>query len=302
MINVSRIDLNLFAVFDAIYTQGGITRASETLCLSQPAISHALARLRELVGDPLFVRQGNALKPTPVAHELIVPVRRALGEIEGSLNRLSTFDPQLSDREFRIGIRQVVETTAIPELVDEIKDEAPGVKIAAVHHSRAGFHTQLTNGTLAVVIDVLLPVMNDIRQQLLAGGKMVVVARAGHPAINGGLTMEAYLAQDHILASSRSTGPGAEDRELARLGLQRRIKLRCQHHWTACKVVRNSDMLLTMPERYAYTTNESLGNQIVPFPIELAAKDMFLYWHASAEDDPANRWLREQICRSFQRQ
>lgn len=301
MINISRIDLNLFAVFDAIYTQGGITRASETLCLSQPAVSHALGRLRELVGDPLFVRHGNTLKPTPVAHELIVPIRRALGEIEGSLNRLSAFDPGRSEREFRIGIRQIVETAAIPSLMEEIKDTAPAVRIAAVHHNRDGYQTQLTTGTLDFVIDVLLPATHNIHHQHLSGGKMIVVARKGHPAVSGGLTMEAYLQQDHILTSSRPTGLAAEDRELSRIGLQRRIKLRCQHYWTACKVVSNSDMLLTMPERYAQTANESLGNLIVPFPIELPAQDLFLYWHASAENDPANQWLREQIFRSFLR-
>lgn len=89
MINISRIDLNLFVVFDAIYTEGGITRASAILKLTQPAVSHALARPRTLVDDPLFVRQGHSMSPTPVAHELIGPVRRAIAEIEVSLNQLS---------------------------------------------------------------------------------------------------------------------------------------------------------------------------------------------------------------------
>jgi DNA-binding transcriptional LysR family regulator len=299
MINISRIDLNLFAVFDAIYTQGGITRACETLCLSQPAVSHALGRLRELVGDPLFVRQGNAMRPTPLAHELIVPVRRALGEIEGSLNQLAIFDPKLSEREFRIGMRQIVESTMIPALIKEIQDAAPRVRIASVQHSRGEFQTQLASGVLAAVIDVLVPLAHNVQHQHLAGKGTVVVARKGHPAMRGELTMDAYLAQEHILTSSRPAGPAPEDLELSRLGLQRKIKLRCQHYWTACKVVAKTDLLLTMPERYAQATNASLDNLIVPFPIKLPATDLYLYWHASAENDPANRWLREQVCRAY---
>ncbi|MES2258212.1 MAG: LysR family transcriptional regulator [Pseudomonadota bacterium] len=300
MTNLSRIDLNLFVVFDAIYTERGITRASDTLNLSQPAISHALARLRELMGDPLFIRQGNAVTPTPLAHELIAPVRRALGEIEGSLHQLSLFDPTVSQREFTIGMRHIVESAAIPALMRVIREPAPHVKISAVHHKRADFQAQLTVGTLAAVVDVMLPLTHNIHHTYLSGGKMVVVARKGHPAVEGRISLAAYLDQDHILASSRRLGPGLEDHELSRLGFQRRVKLRCQHYWTACQVVSTSDMLLTMPESYAGTTNALLGNQVVPFPVDIPAQDIFLYWHASADNDPANRWLREQVIAAFQ--
>lgn len=300
MVNISRIDLNLFVVFDSIYTERGITRASEALKLTQPAVSHALGRLRELLNDPLFVRQGHAMTPTPLAHELIGPVRRALREIEGSLNQLSDFDPQTSRREFKIGMRHVVESATLPDLVSRIRSGAPDVQISCVHHSRADFQTHLTSGTLAAVVDILLPLTHNIHHQFLSGGRMVVVARRGHPSIKGRVSLAAYLEQDHILASSRRIGPALEDLELTRLGFQRRVKLRCQHYWTACKVVSTSDMILTMPERYAHSINETLGNQVIPCPIDMRAHDIYLYWHASADDDQANRWLREQIVASLQ--
>jgi DNA-binding transcriptional LysR family regulator len=300
MINISRIDLNLFVVFDAIYTEGGITRASEALKLTQPAVSHALGRLRDLVDDPLFVRKGHGMSPTPVARELIGPVRRAIGEIEGSLSQLSHFDPLTSQREFKIGMRPIVESATIPELMLQIRDAAPSIQISSVHHNRADFQTNLTTGTLAAVVDILLPLTHNIHNQRLAGGKMVVVARKDHPVVQGHISLESYLDQDHILASSRVMGPGMEDMELFRLGLQRRIKLRCQHYWTACKVVSTSNLLLTMPEHYARFANEPLANQLIPFPMEMTAHDIFLYWHASAENDQANRWLRDNIIASFQ--
>lgn len=301
MKNISRIDLNLFVVFDAIYTEGSITRASEALALSQPAVSHALGRLRGLVDDALFVRVGHTMSPTPVAQELIGPIRRAIAEIDRSLRQLSAFDPKTSQREFRIGMRSIVESTAVPELMREISGAAPGVQLSAVHHSRTDFQSDLTSGALAAVVDILLPLTHNIHNQRLAGGAMVVVARKDHPVVQGHISLQTYLAQEHVLASSRKTGPGIEDMELSRLGLQRRIKLRCQHYWTACKVVSASDLLFTMPERYARSTNGPLGNQLIPFPIEVSAHDIFLYWHASAENDQANRWLRENIIASFQR-
>jgi len=235
-----------------------------------------------------------------VAHELIGPIRRALAEFEGSLNQLESFDPKHSQREFKIGIRHIIEAAAIPELMSEIKDTAPNVKISAIHHHRVDFQGLLTTGALAAAIDILLPLEHDIHHQYLGGGKMVVIARKGHPAIDGRITMKSYLSQDHILTSSHSGGQGREDEELARLGVQRRIKLRCHDYVTACRVVSTSNMLLTIPEGFVRGVNEIFENQIIPFPMEIPALDVFLYWHASAENDHANRWLRERIFASFQ--
>lgn len=300
MVNISRINLNLFVVFESIYTERGITRASDALKLTQPAVSHALGRLRELVSDPLFVREGNVMTPTPLAHELIGPVRRALREIEDSLNQLAEFDPQTSRREFKIGLRHMVEPLAIPNLMERIKDAALHVTISSVHHNRADFQMQLTMGTLAAAVDVLLPLTHDIHHEFVAGGPMVIVARRAHPAIDGAITLATYLEQDHVLVSSRKIGPALEDVALAQLGFERRIKLRCQLYLTACKVASNSDLIVTMPENYARAINEPLGNQLIPFPAEVSAPDLYLYWHASSENDPANRWLRGQIMASFQ--
>lgn len=300
MTNISRIDLNLFVVFDAIYTEGGITRASEVLKLTQPAVSHALARLRTLVDDPLFVRQGHSMSPTPVAHELIGPVRRAIAEIEGSLSQLSRFDPQSSQREFRIGMHGIVELATVPALMELMGTAAPGIKIASVVHNRNDFQTQLTSGKLAAAIDVLVPVTHNIHKQRLAGGKMVAIARRHHPVVQGKINLETYLAQEHVLCSTRMEGPGMEDVELSRLGWTRRIRLRCQNYWTACKIVSTTDLLLTMPERYARAANAPLDNQLLPFPIPMNARDIYLYWHASVESDQANRWLRGKLVTSFE--
>ena len=295
MVNVSRVDLNLFVVLDAIYTEGGITRASERLSLTQPAISHALARLRELVDDPLFVREGHTMVPTATAHALIGPVRRALKEIEGSLNQLQQFDPATSTRAFRIGMRHIVESASLPELARRVRAQAPTVQLAAVHHDRDALHGALATGELDAVIDVLLPRVQHVSYQLLAGGRMVVALRAEHPRVGATLDLPTYLELEHVMTSSRRSGPGLEDLALQRLGHERRVVVRCQHHWTACQLVASSDLALTMPERYAGSANAALGNRLLPFPLATPANDLYLYWHANADAEPGNRWLREQI-------
>ena len=295
MVNISRVDLNLFVVFDAIYSEGGITRAGERLSLTQPAISHSLARLRETLGDPLFVREGNSMVPTPVARALIKPVRQAIREIESSLNGLNRFDPATSFKEFRIGALHIVESAMLPALAALLRQQAPNVTLSCVQHDRDTLHTSLACGELDAAIDVLLPRAANVSFERLGSGRLVVAARAGHPRVKGALDLETYLSLDHVLATSRRSGLGAEDLALQRLGLRRRVVVRCQHYWTACQVAAATDLVLTMPEPFAAAANAAMDNRLLPFPVEVSQQDVYLYWHSSADEDPANRWLREQI-------
>jgi DNA-binding transcriptional LysR family regulator len=299
--HLSRIDLNLFVVFEAIYSEGSVTRASRKLSLTQPAISHALGRLRLLFNDPLFERQGHAMVSTPLARNLIEPVRRALRGFEVTLSGLEQFDPATSDKQFTLAVRDVLEATILPPLTARMRKDAPQVGLAAVKVERREIEGELAAGSLDVAIDVLLSLSNDIRHQQLLADKTVVVVRKDHPRIKSKLDLQAYLAEDHILASSRRHGPGLEDFELSRLGLQRRVMLRCQHYYAACRVVSQTDLLLTMPERYARAANQHLDNRILPFPADMPPFDVYLYWHANVDGDPANRWLREQLIRSVRR-
>lgn len=297
--HISRVDLNLFTVFDAIYTEGSVTRASHKLNLTQPAISHALGRLRQMFNDPLFVRQGHAMVSTPLARNIIEPIRRALRGLEVTLNGLDSFDPDTTSKRFNIALRDVLEATVLPPLMQRVRRRAPLVDIAASQVERRELEGELAAGTLDGAIDVLLPLPSEIMHTRIYQDSTVVVARKGHPAIDGGLDIDTYLKQDHILASSRRRGPGLEDFELSRFGLERHIRLRCQHYFAACRVVSQTDMILTMPGRYASIANKQFGNQILPFPLDVPAFDVFLYWHANVDNDPANRWFREQVMESI---
>lgn len=293
--HISRVDLNLFIVFDTIFAEGSVTRASAKLNLTQPAISHALGRLRVMFDDPLFVRQGHQMVSTPLARSIIDPVRQSLRGFEVTLNKLNRFDPATTKKQFTLALRDVLEATVLPPLMAALDQAAPGVSVATVQVNRRALENELQAGTLDCAIDVLLPLAPEIRHTRILADRTLVVARRGHPRLQGSITLAQYLAEKHVLASSRRKGLGIEDFELSRLGMQRNIRLRCQHYFAACRVVSQTDLILTMPERYARVANQQFDNQLFPLPITMPAWDVHLYWHANVEDDPANRWLREKL-------
>lgn len=299
--HISRVDLNLLVVLDTIYTEGGITKAAEKLHLTQPAISHALARLRDLFNDPLFERQGHRMVPTALTKRLIDPLRGSLQSIGSLLNDTQSFEPASASKRFVIGLRDFMESTVMPPLMRALAAEAPGIEVASVRANRRSLESELAAGTLDMAIDVLLPLSDAVKVKRISVDGMAVVARKGHPAIEGAIDLDTYLAQRHILVTSRRQGPGFEDIELRRMGVQRQVALRCQFYFAACRTVSETDLVLTMPESYAHMANRQFGNQVMAFPVPLSSMDAYMYWHASAENDAANRWLRCVLMRCLAR-
>jgi DNA-binding transcriptional LysR family regulator len=234
MTDVSRLDLNLLTVLDAIYTEGGVTRASEKLNLTQPAISHALARLRQMFDDPLFLRQGRVLVPTPFTRNLIEPLRRSLRAVGDTLNAARRFDPAVSEVHFTLGLRDPTELQVLPYLMGAIAEAAPRLDLTTVQVRRRNVETALSAGTLDFAIDVPLVLSESVRRQRIAADRLVVVARKRHPGLRRGLDLATYLDQQHVMVTSRRQGPGLEDMALGQRGQQRRIRLRCRNYAAAC--------------------------------------------------------------------
>jgi DNA-binding transcriptional LysR family regulator len=154
--HISRVDLNLFTVFEAIYSEGSVTRASQQLHLTQPAISHALNRLRQMFDDPLFVRQGQTMVSTPLARSIIEPVRQALRGLEMTLTDNGNFDPAQAVKLFNLALRDVLESTVLPPLLERITQQAPEINLAAIQVERRELVSELAAGTLDLAIDMLL--------------------------------------------------------------------------------------------------------------------------------------------------
>lgn len=295
-VHLSQVDLNLFVVLQAIYREGNLTRAGRELKLTQPAMSHALKRLRDLLKDPLFLRDGASMVPTPYCRNMIGEVRRALQILEVNLYENRNFDPADTRRSFQISLWEVHESMALPALMQRMVNAAPAVTLTTARIKRRELEPELTRGSLDLAVDIPLALGESIRQMPVFSDRVVVVARASHPAISRDFDLATYLAQNHVLVSSRRYGASLVDIELNRRGKKRRIFLRCQHYYAACRIVSQTDMLLTMPERYARLINAQFKNCIYPFPLKsLQTLELHMYWHESADNDPAHRWLREQV-------
>lgn len=293
--HIRNVDLNLFVVFDAIYTEGGVGRACFRLNLTQPAVSHALGRLRAMFDDPLFVRSNHEMTPTPLARQIITTVRQALNGLETTLTHASRFDPARTPKRFVIGLRNNLEAPLVSALINRISTVAPLVEIATVRSERANLERELAAGTLDVAIDTLLPISAEVRRVQVLSENIAVFARRDHPDLRKRLDAKTYLRLEHVCVTSRRSGLSFEDFQFQRLGLKRTVRLTCQNFATACHVVSRSNMLLTAAESVDSVLGDPDLLQCLPCPFPITPHVNYLYWHATAEGDTTNQWLREQL-------
>lgn len=291
-----RIDLNLFTVFETIYREGSLTRAGEQLNLTQPAISHALAKLRDQLEDPLFVRHGHKMVATPLAENLLPQVRAALAQLHQAVLSSRVFDPASSDRVFTLAMRDVLEAVLLPPLLRKLASIAPGIKVECVRNERKEMENRMSAGEIDFALDVLLPGSENLRHEKWLHDELVVIGRAQHPALQQKLSLKRYLQAQHIQISSRSSGAGMEDIAINQLGQHRHVALRCQNHFAACTVAAQSDLLVTMPAGFAEVLVKIIPHLITsPFPVQQTAIDVHLYWHENRDNDPANIWFRNLL-------
>ena len=288
----ARMDLNLYRVLDAIYAEGSLTKAGRRLGLSQPATSHALARLRDVFGDPLFLRSAHGMVPTALAKDLIGPARQALRLLEDPLSAAQPFEPAGATLRFRISMSDLNEARLLPRLVQLLRDEAPGVTLESFSVPRRDLVQALATGALDLALDV--PLLSDplVHHAPLGEDRYVCVLRQGHPLGAQALTLERFLELDHIHLSSRPRGLGHVDLALERLGKRRRIMLRAQHFLVAPEVLMTSDLALTVPESFAdhMALRYPLRREPLPFP--LPPLESHLYWLSQRDADPPLLWFR----------
>ena len=289
--NFNRIDLNLFAVLDAIYTAGSLTKASEVLCITQPAVSNSLARLREMLNDPLFVRTGHTMTPTPVAKNIIGPAREALGLLRKCVQENQTFNPLTADTTFNFAARDLMESSVLPRLVERLQTLAPQISLTNYDLPKSEIVSAMSSGVLDFYVDI--SVFHDplICKKLIARDRSVLVARKNHPALKDGLTLEVLLQLGHINVSPRNSKPGRIETALNKLGKQRKIVVEGGNYLTVPSTIVRTDLVACLPFHLA----KHYDLAIYELPFELPQIEYFLYWHLSADLDSAHIWLREQI-------
>ncbi|MDE2156017.1 MAG: LysR family transcriptional regulator [Xanthomonadaceae bacterium] len=289
-----RMDLNLFRVLDAIYTHGGISAAARALHLTQPAITHSLNRLRELFGDPLFVRQGNRVVPTDKARTVMAEVQLHLKGLQATTRMQSAFRAAELDRQFSVGFRDVLESIAFPPLLARIEKLAPKVRLVSRRIAAGEVERELGAGTIDLVIDRRLPAGPRLTSEHLLDESLVVVMRRKHPLAAGTLRRSDYLNARHVAVSQ--LGEAAPlDVLLAQDGRSREIRLVCQHYFSACQVAAATDLLLTMPRSCATGFSQLLPIATQPLPIKLKPIPILAYWHQSKNNDRAHEWFRRLL-------
>jgi DNA-binding transcriptional LysR family regulator len=288
---LSKVDLNLFVVFDVIYTERHITRAAEVLCLTQPTVSNSLARLRRVFNDELFVRTPQGMAPTPVADNIIGRVREALQLFDASVREGDQFDPASSDRTFRFSMNDLAESLLLPGFMDAVGRLAPQMVIESYYSRRRELPVALASGEIDLAIEAPLLADPNLCHTPLLSESYVCMVRPDHPLVRGSLSLDQYLQLGHIHISSRRKGPGHVDMALHSLGHPRQIRLRVQHYQMAPQLVARSDLALTVPRRLA----RQFALQVLELPFAVPPLEWHLFWHKSADGDQGNRWLRERV-------
>jgi DNA-binding transcriptional LysR family regulator len=288
--NVHDIDLNLLRVFDAVLHEKGVTPAAARLGLTQPAVSNALARLRKLFGDALFVRTPRGVDATPFARELAEPVRQALALLESALAHGPGFDPATSTRAFRFYMSDLGQIEFLPPLVERVQRAAPGVRLEAVALEVDDIADALAAGALDLAIGFLPGLSAPVRRQALFRDPYLCLMRADHPIKS--LTKRKFLEASHALVIYRG-GHRVIEEALERAGLARRIALRVPHFTVVPMVLERTDLVLTLPARVARVFERRGKLKALPPPVPLPPAEVALHWHERFEPDPGNRWLRD---------
>lgn len=291
----AQLDLNLLRVFVTIWQCRQLGLAAQRLHVTPSAISHALRRVRDALGDPLFVRDGRKLAATPMAARLAPQIERHLDQLQELLLPRDSFDPQTSTRNFVLGLRESLEPLLLPRLLRQLNSEAPGVSLRSVRIVRDQVQRSLQERELDVVLDVAWTHHERVQRTRVRREPLCIAMRAGHP-LRQGMTLADFLQADHVQVSGREHGPAIEDSALESMGATgRKIRLRCQNYHAACAVVAQSDALLTLPRRLAEIISEPLGNLTRTVPFAVPAMNLHLYWHERTQSDPALAWLRQHI-------
>lgn len=296
---LGRMDLNLFRVFAVVYRERNLTRAAEQLFLSQSAVSHALSRMREQLDDPLFVREGHGVCPTPLANRLWPDIEQALLLFQQAMQRSTSFEASRDIKQLTIAMNDEIEPVFLPQIVQWFQQLVPHMQLSSVRIDRQTLRSDLSSGRIDLAIDIAQPSERGIAHQLLLRDEFVVLSHPDHPLAQAKLGAEArishYMQAEHIAVSARRTGRAVEDFLFAKQGIDRKIKIRCQQYESAGRIVRNGPLLLTMPRSLAHQVAEHLDIQILPLPIAIEDLELHLYWDMDKNLEQQTVWFRQQL-------
>ena len=300
------LDLNLLRVFDAVMTEQNLTRAANRLAMTQPAVSNALRRLRDSLGDELLIRTAHGVKPTPRAENLWPAVRQALSALEEAIAPEQNFDIANAHNTFRLAMADATAALWLPALVRSIEREAPKLTIRMVPLTTREPRPMLLRGDIDLAVGFFPGVtaqlaggqgtsVSPIRHEQLYSGRYVCVMRKDHPLANEDLTVDNYCAANHLLVSFSGRAHGLVDEALAKIGRERRILLTVNQFFTAGRVVATSDLITVLPRHLIASTGITGALITKELPFELPHVHVDMLWHERDTRSPAHKWLRGHL-------
>lgn len=302
-LNFRSFDLNLLRVFDVVMAEGSLTRAADALAMTQPAVSHAVKRLREAVGEELFTRTAHGMKPTPRAEQLWPRVRETLSHLREALAP-EAFDPRTDAVHFRLAMADATAALLSPGLLNTIERQQLALSLRVLPLTTRDPSRMLEAGEAELAVGYFPELMSTLaslgrdaplQHERLYTSRYVSVMRRGHPLAELPLNLDNYCAAHHLLVSFSGRPFGYVDQSLASLGRRRRIVLTVNQFFTAGRVVAQSDLLTVLPEGFVDATGyrSELVTRELPFEMRPVHVDML--WHRRHNAHPAQRWLREQV-------
>lgn len=294
----TRFDLNLIRAFVAIHETRSVTQAAERLNLTQPTISHSLARLRQAYGDRLFSRGSAGLVPTAVAERVYEQLRVALHTIEGTLDANADFDPLRSTRRFRIAVSDIGSLFFTPPLLRRFQTIAPHIQVEFMQLSD-GLQDDLARGTLDLAIGKLPSLHSHTRTELLFQERYVCLLAEQHPEVGETMGLETFGRVRQVMVTSPSSGHALVDGALAERGVQRKVVALVPHFSVLPSLLEDSDLVVVLPSRVAQLYARERRLRTVELPVAIAGFEVRLHWHARQDGAPAHRWLREEVLRDL---
>lgn len=288
------IDYNLFNVLLTIYQQGSVSKAADILHLTQPAVSHALARCRAYFDDALFERHGRKMVATDYCQRIIGDVENSLTTLQQTVVSPKEWQPEKLDRTFNIAVRDLLEALVFPRLMARLQALAPQVRVKNHSIEPKDLPGALTHGEIDLALDTLFAAPGTIKNQILGSNNFVLVCRQHHPIMQQ-CDLAAYQCWPHVVAALKASDINLVDNALTAQQLHRNVILRCENFYSAAQVVSHSDLLMTAPATAARQLAQHLPLQILPLPLSLPDISIHLYWWKMAGSDPAIMWLKQQM-------
>ena len=298
--DISRLDLNLLVVFHHLLLLKRVSAVAQTLGMSQPAVSSALGRLRASVGDDLFLRTQGGMQPTPYALQLAEPVAVALDGLQQALNIRAAFDPASSSRSFTIAMTDVGEMYFLPVLVNQLSTLAPAVTLQVVSVTHPSLKEDMSSGRIDLAMGLLPQLQAGFYQQALFHQKYICVMRKSHPLATGNkLNLRAFAEAEHVRIVAAGTGHGRVDAALEKKKLRRNFRLTVPHYVALGDVLKHSNLIATVPERFADRILKPFDLVKRELPVEVDHSAIHQFWHGRLHRDPGHQWLRQTICKRF---